>query len=206
MKVPTQVQKALYRVKRSQFHGVLLPLSRVEALGAQLKKVRGDYRPARHICWAYRVFTEGKVQERTSDAGEPAGTAGAPILNVLRQQEVVQAAICVARLFGGLKLGRQGLRAAYAHAAELVLAAAAFQPWVARQGLVVKAPLECYGALMQVLKQVEGRLRVDASGPGIYWQVEIPVDHEELFRRLAAERSRGQVEIKGWAGTTKPRR
>ena len=206
MNTPLRFQQVRYRVQRSEFHGLLFPLEQVTELGEQLKKVRRDYHQARHIAWAYRVFYEGRVREHASDGGEPPGTAGMTILNVLRGNEVVNGVLYVARIFGGIKLGRPGLRRAYGHAARLALKAAVLKPWVARQHWVVTAPLEYYGELVQVLEQVDGRLRRNESGKEIYWQVEVPMDKLEQFRRLALARSRGQAQIKGWAGTTKPRR
>jgi putative IMPACT (imprinted ancient) family translation regulator len=206
VKVPTLAHRALYRERRSQFHGVLYPGSSREEFSAYLNTVRKEYHEARHICWAYRLFTEGGVQEYASDAGEPPGTAGRPILNALQRGEVINGVLFVARIFGGVKLGRQGLRAAYGRTAELVLGGAKFKPWESQVPLVVQAPLAYYGVLGQVLERVGGRLRKDASGQEIYWEVEVPVRNGEYFRKLALERCRGQVEIKGWAGTTKPRR
>jgi len=206
VKAPLQAYRALYRQRRSQFHGVVYPCCCVETVSEYLKAVRREYHEARHICWAYRLFIKGAIQEYATDAGEPPGTAGIPMLHVLQRKEIINGVLFVARIFGGVKQGRQGLRAAYARAAELVLEGAQCEPWEAQERWVVVAPLVYYGELVQVLEQVGGRRRGDASGQEIHWQVEVPARNGERFRQLARERCRGQVEIKGWAGTTKPRR
>lgn len=97
--------------------------SRDEAM-AFLKRARGDYPEARHHCWAYLLGTpEAARNAAMNDDGEPSGTAGKPILNVIQHKGVGDVMVVVVRYFGGVKLGAGGLVRAYSGAAEAVLSA-----------------------------------------------------------------------------------
>ena len=85
-----------------------------------IKKFPEIYPKANHHCWAYRIGT-GTALEHCSDAGEPSGTAGRPILGVIKRHELTNTLIVVTRYFGGIKLGVRGLIDAYKAAAELAV-------------------------------------------------------------------------------------
>lgn len=95
--------------------------TREEAM-AFLENVRDQYPDARHHCWAYLVGDpETAASAAMNDDGEPSGTAGKPILNVIRHKGIGDVMVVVARYFGGVKLGAGGLVRAYAGATEAVL-------------------------------------------------------------------------------------
>ena len=109
-------------IKRSRFVGRSFKRMTAEDALAAVKDVRTANRAADHNVWAFRVGLTGE-QARYSDDGEPSGTAGPPILEVLKRNDVTQALVVVTRFFGGIKLGAGGLVRAYAGAAKSVLAA-----------------------------------------------------------------------------------
>lgn len=107
-------------VKCSRFIGsVRIALSADEAAEI-IKRFPALYPKANHHCWAYRVGVESPI-EHCSDAGEPAGTAGRPILGMLKRHSLDNTLIVVTRYFGGIKLGVRGLIDAYGEAAELAI-------------------------------------------------------------------------------------
>lgn len=99
--------------KKSKFIGNLFYVESTKEAEEIIKKSRKKYFDARHNCIAYRVIEEGKIVERFSDDGEPSGTAGAPMLNILRKNNLVNVLIIVTRYFGGILLGTGGLVRAY---------------------------------------------------------------------------------------------
>lgn len=105
-------------VERSKFiaHGAIV--MDAEEARAYIASVQQDYRDATHNCWAYRAGTPGPETEYCSDAGEPSGSAGRPILSVIRSSDLHNCAIVVTRYFGGRKLGIPGLIKAYSRAAQ----------------------------------------------------------------------------------------
>lgn len=101
-------------IKNSQFISFIAHAHHPQAAHDFINKIRADYPDARHICWA---FVAGKPKQTTliscSDDGEPAGTAGKPMLNVLLHSDIGEVVAVVVRYFGGIKLGTGGLVRAY---------------------------------------------------------------------------------------------
>ncbi len=101
-------------IKKSRFIGIAVPVSSAEEVERELQKLRDEFRDATHHCWAYVLGNpDAAPSMRFDDAGEPAGTAGKPILNVLTRRKVGDALVVVVRYFGGVKLGAGGLVRAY---------------------------------------------------------------------------------------------
>ena len=107
--------------KKSKFIGNLFYIESIEEAEEIIKKTRKKYFDARHNCIAYRVMEEGQIIERFSDDGEPSGTAGAPMLNILQKNNLVNVLIVVTRYFGGILLGTGGLVRAYQNSLMLAL-------------------------------------------------------------------------------------
>ncbi len=99
--------------KKSKFIGTLLPVENVEEAESLLKEYKKKYHDARHNCYAYRMVENGKILEKSSDDGEPSGTAGAPMLSILKNNGLANVLIIVTRYFGGILLGTGGLVRAY---------------------------------------------------------------------------------------------
>jgi len=99
-------------VSRSRFIATLAPASDLEAVDEVVARVRREFHDARHHCTALVLGPDGQRQ-RSNDDGEPAGTAGAPMLSVLRGEELTDVVAVVTRYFGGTLLGAGGLVRAY---------------------------------------------------------------------------------------------
>jgi uncharacterized YigZ family protein len=104
-------------VRRSRFIGAVAPARDVAAARAFIEGRRAAHPSARHHCFAYVLGGGADRAEKASDDGEPSGTGGAPILEVLRKREVGDAVAVVTRYFGGVLLGAGGLIRAYGQAA-----------------------------------------------------------------------------------------
>ena len=107
------------KIERSEFLGVAFPVSDEDAFFEQLKAISKQYFDATHHCWAFRLFRD--VRSRSSDAGEPSGTAGRPILSAIAGADLFDVAVVVVRWFGGVKLGTGGLSRAYRETATTTL-------------------------------------------------------------------------------------
>ena len=110
-------------IQKSRFIGRCFPVSSADAAAAVLEQIRKQHWDASHNCYAFRVGTDFSGA-RSSDDGEPSGTAGAPILNVLNRLELVDVLCVVTRYFGGVLLGTGGLTRAYSNAASAAAEAA----------------------------------------------------------------------------------
>jgi len=110
--------------KKSRFIGLLYPTSRKQETETILAQVKRSYHDATHHCTAYRLMEPSGPIIHADDAGEPAGSAGRPILQQLEAAELVDVLAVVVRYFGGTKLGVGGLIRAYADATKEAIAAA----------------------------------------------------------------------------------
>lgn len=104
--------------KKSKFIANIYYVETVEEAENIIKETKKKYHDARHNCSCYRVLKEGKIVEKQSDDGEPSGTAGGPMLNILQKRDVVNVVVIVTRYFGGILLGTGGLVRAYSDATQ----------------------------------------------------------------------------------------
>jgi len=116
---PDGLTEVLYEIKKSKFIARLcLATDRAQAMTV-LKQTKQEYPDARHYCWAYLIGSPKSPKlVAMSDDGEPSGTAGKPILNVMQHKEVGDVMLVVTRYFGGIKLGAGGLVRAYSQATQ----------------------------------------------------------------------------------------
>ena len=104
--------------KKSKFIANLFYIENIEEAEKIIKETRKKYFDARHNCIAYRVAENGQIIEKSSDDGEPSGTAGGPMLNILQKNNLCNLVIVVTRYFGGILLGTGGLVRAYSEATQ----------------------------------------------------------------------------------------
>ncbi len=102
--------------KKSRFIANLIHIENEEKATEEIRKIRKKYHDARHNCYAYRVLDGNSIIQRSSDDGEPSGTAGAPMLSILEKNNFVNVLVVVTRYFGGVLLGTGGLVKAYTEA------------------------------------------------------------------------------------------
>ncbi|MBQ2938266.1 MAG: YigZ family protein [Clostridia bacterium] len=103
-------------VKKSKFICNLIKVETQEEAENIIKQIKKKYYDARHNCVAYRVIDDEKIVEKASDDGEPSGTAGGPMLNILQKNNLCNVVAIVTRYFGGILLGTGGLVRAYSDA------------------------------------------------------------------------------------------
>jgi len=106
-------------VKRSKFITLIVPIGEFEGLQDSL---RAQHPKANHVTYALRYLNEfDQIVENSSDDSEPKGSAGVPMLNVMRGEDIINSAVLIVRYFGGIKLGRGGMARAYADAVKMVI-------------------------------------------------------------------------------------
>ena len=111
-----QNSKAEIEEKKSRFIAELFYIENVNQAEEYIKQVKKKYFDARHHCYAYRIIQNNSIKDKQSDDGEPSGTAGAPMLNILTKNQIVNVLVIVTRYFGGTLLGTGGLVKAYSEA------------------------------------------------------------------------------------------
>ena len=111
----------ILEIKKSKFIGYAFFCADVDEANKYLESVRFEHKKATHVCYAYVVNSN----EKASDDGEPQGTAGIPILEIIKKRKLTNVLVIVVRYFGGIKLGAGGLVRAYGESAGLALNSAA---------------------------------------------------------------------------------
>ncbi|WAH36840.1 YigZ family protein [Alicyclobacillus dauci] len=145
--------------KKSKFIASLFPILSVSEAEEALAQIREEHKTANHNCFAYRVGL-GVPVERFSDDGEPSGTAGRPILEVIRRREIDNVLVVVTRYFGGVLLGASGLVRVYADATSQVLNATPMLRCGLMHTLEVSCDYGMYGKLEYALGQ-EGMVMIE---------------------------------------------
>jgi uncharacterized YigZ family protein len=175
-------------VTRSRFIATLAPVADEAAVDAVIAAVRNEFHDARHHATAMVLGSDGQRQ-RSNDDGEPAGTAGAPMLAVLRGAEVTDVVAVVTRYFGGTLLGAGGLVRAYGGAVTAALAEARRLTRLPVARLVLSSDVEVAGRLEHRVR-TWARARAIAIGAGRYdadgvsWRLDVPLTEVEGLRAL----------------------
>ena len=107
-------------IKKSRFIALSQNVTTEKEAKDFVESVRQKYYDARHIAYAYRLSDNEQIYQKSSDDGEPSGTAGKPILNLILNENLMNVCICVVRYFGGIKLGAGGLTRAYGNTASML--------------------------------------------------------------------------------------
>ena len=138
-------------VKDSKFVGYCFPVAGKSEAVQKIAEISQKHRKATHICWAYRIYENNQLLYYAHNAGEPRGSAGAPILKALTSRQLVKALVVVVRYFGGTKLGIGGLIRAYGATAGKTLDLVEHKPFIQRQTLRIECPLAKYSQLTHFL-------------------------------------------------------
>ncbi len=107
--------------KKSKFIANIIKVNSKQNAEDEINRIKKIYHDARHNCVAYRVIEDDMIIEKSSDDGEPSGTAGGPMLNILQKNNLCNVAVIVTRYFGGILLGTGGLVRAYSDATMMAI-------------------------------------------------------------------------------------
>lgn len=148
--------EARFIEKKSEFIGYLAPVETEEQAVEFINEIRAMHRKATHNCYAY-ILRENSAA-RHSDDGEPSGTAGVPIYEVLRKEELTDVACVVTRYFGGVLLGAGGLVRAYTRGAKDAVDTARIKVMALAEQLELSVDYSLYGRLPQIFAEYDVRV------------------------------------------------
>jgi uncharacterized YigZ family protein len=144
--------EAEFKEKGSRFIGYLFPFEREHDLKSSIELLKNKHPKASHFCFAYRIGNEGNIF-RSSDDGEPSGTAGKPILNTILSKNLTNVLVIVVRYFGGTLLGVPGLIHAYKQASIMVIESAEVETIHLKESFIFKFSFENLNDLMRYVKE-----------------------------------------------------
>lgn len=177
-------------VKHSRFLAQAVPLVDAEAAMALLRPLCTP--DATHNCWAFRVG----AQYRSSDDGEPAGTAGRPILAAIDGQGYDQVLVVVTRWYGGIKLGAGGLVRAYGGAAAECLRRAVRQPLIVMAEVEVEAPFDALGTVHALVAALDAhKLAERFEAEGVRLRVRLPASDVDGLKTRLRDATRDRVRV-----------
>ena len=166
-------------VNKSRFIGVAFPVTTVDEVREYLGTLKKSNKDAKHICYAYVLGEEGSIG-KSNDDGEPAGSAGAPIYQAIRDKKVTNTLVAVVRYFGGVELGKSRLTRVYYSAAENAVANAKKNKMVFCHIFNMKVSYGDYGPVGKILTEKGFPIlekNFDESMPMI--RCAIPVDNAD---------------------------
>ncbi len=181
-------------VKKSTFISHLVTICNFESLYIELKKIHPK---ANHIVWAKRYLNEyNQVVENCSDDGEPKGTSGPPILNVMRGFELIECGLLVVRYFGGIKLGTGGLVRAYGSSAKEVIANAKLVEYVKKEKLDFFTIYSICDRFEHFIKK-EGLeiIKKEYLADGVEWSLRLSEVEKSKFLDFATSYKRGVFKL-----------
>ena len=189
--VPTGFGEDAFIEKKSGSIGRIWPVESEEEALARIQEMKKRHYDATHNCWAY-ILRDGPV--RFSDDGEPGGTAGMPMLQVLQREELYNVVCVVTRYFGGILLGAGGLVRAYTKGAKIAVDAAGKSMKRVWTAFYVPCPYPYYERVKLLIASFGGVVRKTDFGAEVELEVLVPEKSGAPFLDALTELSAGTVE------------
>jgi uncharacterized YigZ family protein len=174
-----------HKIERSEFLGIALPIAGDDEFFAELERVQKRYFDATHHCWAFRLFADAR--SRSSDAGEPSGTAGQPILAAIEGATLHDTGVIVVRWYGGIKLGTGGLSRAYRDTAAETLRNAKLLDRYVYQRVRVIVPFDALGNIYRLVNPPDVVLAHERYGEVNEFFFDVRLSEVEAFTRRLTE-------------------
>ncbi|MCI8326729.1 MAG: YigZ family protein [Lachnospiraceae bacterium] len=180
--------------KKSRFIATVVPVETEKEALAFIAKMKKQYWEARHNCYAY-VIGDGQELQRCSDDGEPSGTAGRPMLEILLREGIHNVAVVVTRYFGGVLLGTGGLVRAYQKAVQEGLAKSEMITKSAGVFGTVQTDYHGVGKVQYILGQNEIAVADSIYTEKVEIQIVVPTEKREVIEKELMEETGGKIEI-----------
>lgn len=155
-KTVKEFASAAFTEKKSEFIGSVMPVKTNEEAVAFINKIKSENRKARHNVYAY-ILRDSNIT-RYSDDGEPQGTGGMPVLEVLQKEGLCDICVVVTRYFGGILLGTGGLTRAYSKGCKIALDAAQIMEMHPAKTITVRVNYSLYGKISSLLPSFEAKV------------------------------------------------
>ncbi|MEW6510253.1 MAG: YigZ family protein [Bacteroidota bacterium] len=180
------------KVRDSRFIAVVHHVRKRDEVEVVLNALRGEFHDATHHCYAYRLGSSGE-QHRAHDDGEPAGSAGKPILHAIDREGLRNVLVVVIRYFGGTKLGVGGLHRAYGGAAARALASAQRETTYVMEQMTISFAHDQMGGVMHAIAKTGARTVETTYHDQVVMRLEVRASRAGQLRGALADRTGGRV-------------
>lgn len=177
--------------RKSRFIGAITPITTEEEALAFIDEKKTEHWQATHNCWAYIVRDTGVM--RYSDDGEPQGTAGIPILEILKKEEIFDACVVVTRYYGGIQLGAGGLVRAYSQGAKVALDAGGRVTMAPCKILTMTLPYPLYDRALSAFEDFTLTVQETEFTEDVAITLELLAEEQERFSAMITELTAGEV-------------
>ena len=178
--------------KKSRFLGKIKPVETEEEAAAFIESIKKQYWDARHNCYAF-IIGEHSESVRCSDDGEPSGTAGKPMLEVLQNNGLKNVVAVVTRYFGGTLLGTGGLVRAYTQATQAALEEAQVATMTLMSVLEIRTDYNAIGKMKYMFAQDDVLVMGEEYGVDVAVTIAIPVSEKEIVQKKITEVTNGKA-------------
>lgn len=186
---------AEYVIKKSKFIARAVHITTEEEAQAYLRDGKKQYWDARHNCYAYQLGVNFEKQ-KSSDDGEPSGTAGKPILEVLKNKGLTNTLVVVTRYFGGIKLGTGGLIRAYGTAAVAALDNAIIEDYIDCRILYLQTDYSFLSATERLLPDFKAVITKRDFADFVGLTVEVPEDKADEYLLALRDKTNGTLTVR----------
>lgn len=181
--IPAARTRTITEIKRSRFITTLIAANDPTDVTALLAELRAEFPDASHHCWAYLLGApKSSAHVGMSDDGEPKGTAGRPMLNILLHANVGDVAVVVTRYFGGTKLGTGGLMRAYSDCVKDILMHISTTPKVSYQQVSLRCQYAQLDQIQRLTQLMGGQIQHSDYQQDIVLRLAIPQDQYDAWR------------------------
>jgi len=191
--IPAAEVRAEIEVKNSRFIATLAPVFSVDEAKSFVARIKAEFSDATHNVPAFQVGFGSSVTAHCNDDGEPAGTAGRPMLAVLQGSGLGDVAVVVTRYFGGTKLGTGGLVRAYSDAVKAVLAITPHAEKVPTHTVMIVIPYSYVEQMRRLVEGHNGRLLDEEFAADVTVTAQFAVDQFPHFQKELQEMSHGSL-------------
>lgn len=182
-------------IQRSRFLAYLEPVQEAGEARDWVKKLREAHPGAAHVVHAFQTGLERSLTGGCSDDGEPPGTAGRPVYDVLKGFGCSQVFLAVVRYFGGIKLGTGGLVKAYGDAAKLVLGSALWEEYRPVRVFELEFPYAEHRPAVSLAEELQGKILQEIFGENVKVRVSVPLDHTAEFLKKLGDLTKGRIQL-----------
>ncbi|MGB2832096.1 MAG: YigZ family protein [Methylotenera sp.] len=168
-------------ITKSRFIAAALPCADEREVGAALRAFAAQHAGAHHLAYAFRLKTAEGIVPRFSDAGEPSGTAGMPVLKLIEGRDLINICVAVIRYYGGINLGTGGLARAYGGTAKLALDAAKTIHFVEMRHYPLTITYKQMDMMSSVLAKCHGRIVSKSFNAQVDLVLSLPVEEAANF-------------------------
>ena len=184
-----------YQIKGSKYYGFAYPIVNSNQVKFHLQNLKKKFLDASHICYAYRLLNNNNIDEFSTDAGEPRGSAGLPILNVLKSKQIINTAIFIVRYFGGSKLGIPGLIKSYSNATNNTLQKIILVNYVALSKIDISFEMKYNSRIEALIKEFNGIAIHKEFFSDVIFSISVPTDKKDIFLDKVYGITNGNIKI-----------